>query len=92
MKKTVHNFSSYNLTQEEIIALSYGLDHHVPTNTNKNSIVAEFELFFQNFLKDISKTPETEINKIKTKLRAILVKNTVMLLVSYPQRKIISNL
>ena len=62
MKKIVHNFSSYNLSQEEINALSYGLDHHVPTNINKNSIVTEFELFFQNLLKDISNMPETEIS------------------------------
>ena len=28
----VHNFSSYALTHDEINALSYGLDHHIPSS------------------------------------------------------------
>ena len=91
MKKIVHNFSSYNLSQEEINALSYGLDHHVPTNINKNSIVTEFELFFQNLLKGIPNMPETEISKIKTKLRNTCEKYC-NIKVPYAKRKIISNL
>ena len=66
MKKIVHNFSTYNLSQEKIYALSYGLYHYV--NININSIVTEFELFYQNFLKDMSNMPETRVNKIKKKL------------------------
>ena len=34
----VHNFSSYSLSQIEINALSFGLDQHIPTNINRNSI------------------------------------------------------
>ena len=60
----VHNFSSYNLSQVEINALSYGLDHHIPTNINRNSITTEFESFFQSLLRDICHMPENEINKV----------------------------
>ena len=38
LKGIVHNFSSYNLRQEEDEALSYGLDHHIPTNIDINNI------------------------------------------------------
>ena len=65
MKKIVHNFSSYNFFQEDINALSYGLDYHVPPDIDKNSILIEFELFFQNLLKDKSNIPKTEISKRK---------------------------
>ena len=34
----VHNFSSYSLSQTEINALSFGLNQHIPTNINRNSI------------------------------------------------------
>ena len=38
LKSIVHNFSSYHLTQQEHVALSYGLDHHIPTNINRNNV------------------------------------------------------
>ena len=34
MKHMVYNFSSYALTEEEMTALAYRLDHHIPTNIN----------------------------------------------------------
>ena len=69
MKHMVHNFSSYALTEDEMNALAYRLDHHIPTNINKNAIFTEFEQFFQNLLRDISHIPENELSRIKTKLR-----------------------
>ena len=68
-KCIAYNFSSYDLSDAEITALSYGLDTHIPTNTNSNTIATEFEFFFQNLLRDISDIPESEISKIKTRLR-----------------------
>ena len=65
----VYNFSSYVLTEEEMIALVYGLDHHIPTNINKDAIFTESEQFFQNLLRDISHIPENKLNRIKIKLR-----------------------
>ena len=87
----VHNFSSYNLSQVEINALSYGLDHHIPTNINRNSIKTEFESFFQSLLRDISHMPENEINKVKTKLRSACEKYS-NIKVPHKQRKIIFDL
>ena len=68
MKHIVHNCSSYNLSQVEINALPCGLDHHIPTNINRNAITTEFESPFQCALRDISHMPENEIKKVKTKL------------------------
>ena len=69
MKHIVHNFSLHILTEEDMTALTYGLDHHIPTNINKNAIFTEFEQFFQNLLRDISCIPKNELSRIKTKLR-----------------------
>ena len=50
MKHIVHNFSSYQLSQVKINAVSYGLDHHIPTNINRSAIITELESFFQSLL------------------------------------------
>ena len=50
IKHTVHNFSSYVLSDEEYNPLSYGLDHHIPTSSNYNGVKTEFELFYRNIL------------------------------------------
>ena len=91
LKSIVHNFSSYNLTQEEQEAWSYGLDHHILTNININNIKTEFESFFQNLLYDHSDITENEISKVKTKLRNTCEKYCHVK-VPYKQKKIISNL
>ena len=31
IKHTIHNLSSYVMSNEEYAALSFGLDHHIPT-------------------------------------------------------------
>ena len=33
IKHTAHNFSSYVMSNEEYITLSFGLDHHIPTKS-----------------------------------------------------------
>ena len=90
-KCIVHNFSSYDLSDEEITALSYGLDTHIPTNTDNNTIATEFELFSQNVLIDILDIPESEISKIKTKLRNTCEKYSKVK-VLYRHRKIVLEL
>ena len=69
LKRIVHNFSPDALTAEEMNALSYGLDHHIPTKADRKTIRTEFEQFFQNLLKDISHIPENAVGQIKAKLR-----------------------
>ena len=91
MKHMVYNFSSYVLTEEEMIALVYGLDHHIPTNINKDAIFTESEQFFQNLLRDISHIPENELSRIKTKLRNTCEKYCNVK-VPYKYRDIVSKL
>ena len=68
-KHIVHNYSTYSLSNEQYIALSYGLDTHIPSRTNANMIYTEFEVFYQGLLKDIGNIRETELQLIKIKLR-----------------------
>ena len=49
LKSIVRNFSSNSLTQEEHESLSYGLDHHIPTNINKNKIKQNLNHFFKTY-------------------------------------------
>ena len=42
VKQIIHNCSSYVLSRDEKIVLSYGLDQHIPYNLNKTDIEAEF--------------------------------------------------
>ena len=90
-KCIVHNFSSYDLSDAEMTALSYDLDTHIPANTNSNTIATKFELFFQNLLRDISNIPECELSKIKTKLRNACEKYSKVK-VPYKHRKIVLEL
>ena len=69
-KNTIHNFSTYDLTKDEIQALSYGLDQHVPSNPERYKIDTNFEYFYQNILNDISDLPQHQQDHIKTKLRS----------------------
>ena len=69
-KNTIQNFSSYTLSDDEIMALNYGLDQHIPYTVNYNSINTEFELFYQNILRDTSHIPEQNLAHVKTKLRS----------------------
>ena len=50
-KSTVHKFSSYALTTEEMSELPCGLDHHIPTKADRNTITAEFEQFLSESIK-----------------------------------------
>ena len=67
VKSTVlHNFSSYSLTREEQIALSFGLEQHIPIITNRNLIHTEFEHFHKNLLTQSAFTcPELTIKTLE---------------------------
>ena len=73
-KNIIHNFSSYGLTEEEIQALSHGLDQHIPSNPDRYKINTDFEYFYQNILNDISDLPQHHLDNIKTKLRYTCMK------------------
>ena len=70
IKSTVHNFSLYQLSDDELTALSHGLDHHIPNKLNCNRIHTESEQFYHNLVKDISHTPDGNLNRFKTKVRS----------------------
>ena len=50
------------------MAFNYGLDQHIPHTVSYNSINREFELIYQNILRDISHIPEQTLAHAKTKL------------------------
>ena len=60
-KNTIYTFSSYKLSDDEIMALNYGLDQHIPYTINYNSINTVFELFYQNIIRGISHIPEQNL-------------------------------
>ena len=70
LKHTVCNMSSYELSDKEYTALSFGLDHHIPSKTDANLTYAEFETYYQSIIHKLSNLPETEISYLKTKLRS----------------------
>ena len=90
-KNVVHNFSSYTLSNDELVALSYGLDHQIPIRYNRNNITTEFEYFYQNLLNDISHIPEVQLSQVKTKLRDACGKYC-RIKIPYKHRKTIENL
>ena len=40
-RNLVHNFSSFAISQEQLNALSYGLDHHIPTKANGHAVLVD---------------------------------------------------
>ena len=68
-KQIVHNYSTYSLSSEKYIALSYSLDTHNPSRTNANMIYTEFEVLYSSLLRDIGNIRETDLELIKTKLQ-----------------------
>ena len=69
IRQTVHNFSPHQVSSKEEEALSFGLDEHVPSVSNRNKLFTEYEVFYQNILKDISYLNNDVITSLKTKLK-----------------------
>ena len=49
-KHIVHNCSTYSLSNEQYITLSYGSDTHIPSITTANMIYIEFEVLLLMFI------------------------------------------
>ena len=47
-KNVIHNFSSYDLTEEEIQALSHGLDR-IPSNPDRSKVNTALSIFVKMF-------------------------------------------
>ena len=91
LHNTVHNFSSYELTQDERIALSFGLDQHIPNKPVKHDIDTEFEQFYHSLQKDLTHLDAAQHTHLKTKLRETCDKYS-NIQIPYKYQKAISNL
>ena len=67
------------------------LDEHIPSVCNLNKLFREFEMFYQNILKDISHLDNDVITRLKTKLRHTCDKYS-RIKVPYKYRNAINNL
>ena len=91
LKHTVCNMSCYELSDEEYTALSFGLDHHIPSKTDANLIYTDFETYYQSIIHKFTNLPDTEISHLKTKLRSACEKyNTIK--IPYNERQITNRL
>ena len=79
------------MSQAEINALSFGLDQHIPTNINRNSIQTEFESFYQELVNDMPNISENKLQQVKTKLRNTC-ERYCNIKVPYKQKQIIKTL
>ena len=87
----MHNFSLHQLSSKEEEELSFVLDEHIPSVCNWNKLFTEFEMFYQNILKDISHLNNDVITRLKTKLRHTCDKYS-RIKVPYKYRNVINNL
>ena len=90
-KHAVQNFSSYQLSEEEYKALSYGLHYHIPSKTNNNVINTEFENFYRSILCNISHVPDDQLAVLKTRIWSTCHKYS-LINVPYRYRQISRNL
>ena len=70
VENIIHNFSSYKLTPEEELALSFSLDDHMPTKQNDIKIKTEFENFYYQILKHTNQLHQRRQDELKSKIRA----------------------
>ena len=78
VKQTVCNMSSYVLSDEEKLALSFGLDQHIPLKCDNNLINTEFEYYFQNIKNTVPHISDEKMLQVKTNY-CQLVKNIITL-------------
>ena len=76
IKHTVHNYSSYILSEQEKIALSFGWEQHNPNRSCKNSIYTSLS----NFIKEYSITYGKMISTELKQRWGLIVKNTPALM------------
>ena len=79
------------MSNKEHTALSFGLDHHIPTKSKGVAIEEEFEQFYQGLLRHLTHIPGNELTSFKTKLRSTCEKYS-RINVPYKHKKVIENL
>ena len=91
IKSIIHNYSDYQLSDDEKTALSFSLDENIPFPFRSNQVNTEFEMFYQNLLRNVSHIPEAQKSRLKTKVRNACDKYS-RLKTPYKYRNIIKNL
>ena len=79
------------MSNKEYAALSFDIDHHIPTKSKDVAIEVEFEQFYQGLLRNLTHIPEKELTSLKTKLKSNCEKHS-KINVPYKYKKIKSNL
>ena len=69
-ENVIYNFSSNDLTGEEIQALSHGLDQHISSNPDRCEINTDFDYFYQNIFNGIFDLPQHHLDRTKTNSKA----------------------
>ena len=69
--RIIYNYSAYNLSIEEEKALANGLDTHIPGVINSNHVKAEFEMLYEDIVKQTNHLNNEEKDTLKTKVRRI---------------------
>ena len=83
--------SSYVLSDEEQLALSFGLEQHVPVKCDNNLINTEFEHYFQNIKNTIPNISDKNMLQLKTKLLSTCKKyNSIK--IAFKHRQVIKRL
>ena len=91
IKYTVCSVPSYQLSHDDYKALSFGLDHHIPSKTDSNLIYTDLECHYQNIVHKIENLSDDQKCQLKTKLRSACEKyNRVK--VPFKYREIINKL
>ena len=91
IKHTVHNFLSYVMSNKEYTALSFGLDHHIPTKSKDVAREVKFQQFYQGLFTGLIHLPDNVLSLLKTKLRSTCEKYS-QVNVPYKYKKVIDNL
>ena len=60
LKHTLCNMPTYELSHEEYTALSFGLDHNIPSNADANLVYTEFETHYQSIIHTVTNLMETQ--------------------------------
>ena len=69
-ENVIYNFSSNDLTGEEIQALSHGLDQHISSNPDRCEINTDFDYFYQNIFNGIFDLLQHHLDRTKTNSKA----------------------
>jgi len=66
--KSLHNFSSVQLTNQQKQAIARGLDAHIPTKIHNIHIKSQLESFYQQIFSNQHQVSEDKLEAIKDKL------------------------